>query len=115
MKTIVFAAIFVVGEFAVNKTLFRYLKKYFKVVTSEENSKPFAGFNISLFKGMLERFVIFFALVLNLSQILIVFGAIKIGTRLNERVKVQNDYFIIGNFLSIFLSISYYECYQKII
>lgn len=64
-------------------------------------SKPFLGMDISVFKGILERFVIFFCLSIGIQQILIVFGALKIGTRLvNQKTNtISNDYFLIGNLI----------------
>ena len=103
LKFIVLILIFIVGELVVNYSLFRYFKKYFFIQEFKENAKPFLGFDISTFKGMLERLVLFIALILNLSQILIVFGALKIGSRFDKSQKVLNDYFIIGNFTSILI------------
>jgi hypothetical protein len=93
------------------------LKKYFKVNqnSGEELSVKFLGLDISLFKGLLERFVLYFALTINLTQILIVYGAIKIGTRFEKNDKIKNDYFLIGNFSSIFVSIVYYFIFNKLI
>lgn len=39
---------------------------------------------IAIFKGILERLVLLVGLRMNYPQILIVFGAMKIGTRLSE-------------------------------
>jgi hypothetical protein len=106
-----FLSIYILGEILLNLTFFNYLKKYFKVdkITSpDETNDKFLGFDISIFKGLLERLVLFFALTINLSQILIVYGAIKIGTRFEKNDKIKNDYFLIGNLSSIFFSIIYY-------
>ena len=110
-----FVLIFVIGEIIINITFFNYLKKYFKVNqnSEEEISDKFLGLDISLFKGLLERFVLYFALTINLTQILIVYGAIKIGTRFEKNDKIKNDYFLIGNFSSIFVSILYYFIFNK--
>lgn len=112
-----FVLIFIVGELLMNKTFFRYLKSYFKVDISSGNQsvKKFLGFEISIFKGLLERFVLFFALAIDMSQILIVYGALKIGTRFEKNDKIKNDYFLIGNFSSIFISIVYYFIFKKLI
>ena len=112
-----FVLIFLIGEIVINLTFFNYLKKYFKVgkKSEEESVSNFLGFEISIFKGLLERFLLYFALSINLTQILIVYGAIKIGTRFEKNDKIKNDYFLIGNFSSIFISIVYYFIYTKII
>ena len=109
MNLIFFCLIFIIGEITLNLTFFRYLKKYFEVEKLSENGeKKFLGTEISLFKGILERFLIYFSLTIGLSQVLIVFGAIKIGTRFEKNDKIKNDYFLIGNFSSILFSIVYY-------
>lgn len=112
-----FVLIFLVGEILMNITFFKYLKEYFKVekISGDESLSKFLGFEISIFKGLLERFVLYFALTINLTQILIVYGAIKIGTRFEKNDKIKNDYFLIGNFSSIFISIVYYFIFTKLI
>lgn len=117
LKFGVFLAIFILGELIVNRTIFRYIKNYFNDSISDElqvDQKKFLGFSISVFKGIIERFLIYYALILNISQILIVFGAIKIGTRFDKNNKIKNDYFIVGNFFTILISILYYYFYEKI-
>ncbi|MBA4258941.1 MAG: hypothetical protein C0446_07240 [Chitinophaga sp.] len=112
-----FALIFLVGEIIFNMTFLKYLKKYFKVgktTPTEEEDNKFLKFDISIFKGLLERLVLFFALSISLTQILIVYGAIKIGTRFDRNDKIKNDYFLIGNFSSILISILYYFIFSKI-
>lgn len=112
-KLLLLLLIFLIGEIIINNTLFRYIRKYFQAPASSGN-KHFMGFDISTFKGLLERFVLFVALLLNFSQILIVFGAIKIGTRIDDKsVKVNNDYFIIGNFFTLLIAFLYWFIYKK--
>ena len=58
----------------------------------------------SWLKGFLERIFLTFLLLAGLQGgALVLFGAIKLGTRLesDKGHKVSNDYFVIGNFLSI--------------
>jgi len=67
----------------------------------------------SVIKGNLERLFLFLPLVNGLPQSFIVFGAIKIGTRLKGKEdKVSNDYFLVGNLMSLILSVSYYLIYD---
>ncbi|MBK7957313.1 MAG: hypothetical protein IPK03_03890 [Bacteroidetes bacterium] len=120
IKTLVFGSIFILGELTMNYTLFSYLKKYFgfnERMANQENktNKPFLGINLSVFKGLLERFVIYICLVLGISQVLIVFGAIKIGTRFDKTKEVTNDYFLIGNFCSILIAVFYFFVYNKLL
>jgi hypothetical protein len=113
---LIFAVIFVVGEILLNTTFFPYLKKYFEVnkVSGDKSNTKFLFFEISIFKGLLERFVLYFALSINLAQILIVYGAIKIGTRFEKNDKVKNDYFLIGNFSSILFAIIYFYLFSQL-
>jgi hypothetical protein len=61
----------------------------------------FSGY--SIFKGVLERSFLTISLLLGYENILLVFGALKLGTRLEKdaELDVSNDYFLIGNLLSI--------------
>ena len=74
----------------------------------------------SFIKGILERFFILYSLLSNLPHALTLFGALKLGTRLksSEDVKTENskieeskynDYYLIGNLISVMLSIFYYN------
>ena len=55
----------------------------------------------SIFKGVLERLFLIIGLLAGYPQVIIAFGAIKIGTRFQKDSKISNDYFIIGNFTSL--------------
>ena len=67
--------------------------------------KPFDS--LSIFKGVLERLVLFIALLNNIPQILIAFSAMKIATRLHEDTEnqISNAYFLVGNLLSILIAV----------
>ena len=62
-----------------------------------------------MLKGMVERFVLAFALAKGLPQILIFFGAMKLGTRLKSDIETEhfNNYFLVGNLISVLLAICY--------
>ena len=61
---------------------------------------------LSIFKGIIERLVLFTALIHSYPQMLIAFGAMKLGTRLHDEqdARISNTYFLVGNLLSIFLA-----------
>lgn len=70
---------------------------------------------VPVIKGLLERFVLTFGLSAGLPQVLIFFGAIKIGTRISDGTSEysglslnKNDYYLIGNLISVGLSMFYY-------
>jgi len=53
---------------------------------------------------------------IGVAPILIVFEALKIGTRLKSPDdKIQNDYFLVGNLSSIFISVIYVYIFEKTI
>ncbi len=56
---------------------------------------------LSVFKGLLERIFLITGLLLGFPQVIIAFGALKIGTRFQRNSKISNDYFLIGNFISL--------------
>lgn len=55
--------------------------------------------------GMVERLVLFVGLSMGIQTIVVLVGAIKIGTRIapqeEEVRKVKADYFVIGNLVSV--------------
>lgn len=61
----------------------------------------------AILKGVLERLVLFTALLHDYPQILIAFAAMKLGTRLHheEGSEISNTYFLVGNLFSIFIAI----------
>ncbi len=106
---IIYLSVFLVGEI-IAYFLFRFVDTYFrKKLTSIEPAKTREDY-IAIFKGVLERCFIYISLLNNLPHALTVFGALKIGTRLEEEKKhrVSNDYFFIGNMLSVLMAILYY-------
>ena len=98
---VLFLKIFLVGE-AAAYFIFLLVKRKF-----DEEWKW--RIDLQTVKGWLERIFLFLCLVYNLPHALIAFGAIKIGTRVNNRENnVSNDYFFIGNMISLLLVILYY-------
>ncbi len=100
-KTLLFILIFLCAELLALLIFYLVRKKYDPNNTSWKNS---------LFKGILERFILFLGLVSQINTILIFFGALKLGTRLKEQqeTKISNDYFLVGNLLSVTIAISNY-------
>ena len=62
-------------------------------------------------KGLAERAFLTFALVNNLPQALTFFAALKIATRIQDEDKISNDFYLLGNLLSITLGIVYSKIY----
>lgn len=60
-------------------------------------------------KGLLERLALLTGLVLQFPQVLIFFGALKIGTRLSSETSDEgSNYFIIGNLTSVLFAFATY-------
>lgn len=77
----------------------------------------------SMLKGILERIFLSYSLYQGFPHVLTLFGALKLGTRLKradkedteENIKKEtayNDYYLIGNFISVALSIFYYSLFK---
>ncbi len=66
------------------------------------------GFSLRpMLLGVLERLFLYVGLMQGFGQTLILFGALKIGARLkNEKDKISNDYFLVGNLVSVLLVFS---------
>lgn len=112
--TIIFILIFIIGEILSNLLVFHRMKKYFGVKPG--TSGKFLFSSLSVWKGIIERFVIYFGLTLGFSSVLIVYGALKIGTRIGESKEDRNmtDYFLVGNFCSLLIVFIYFYSYMKI-
>lgn len=91
MNWIWFILAYIIMECVING-VFHIVSKRLK---SEENR------GISVFKGVLERAFLIIGLMAGYPQVIIAFGALKIGTRFQKNSKISNDYFLIGNFISL--------------
>ncbi|MEX0928544.1 MAG: hypothetical protein WDZ53_03995, partial [Balneolales bacterium] len=69
-------------------------------------------------KGIMERITLYVGLVHGFPQIIIAFGAFKIATRLRDNEqeddRVSNDYFLVGNLISLFFVMFYAIIYNFI-
>jgi len=61
----------------------------------------------SILKGVLERVFITFVITINLPNALTVFAALKIATRIKDDSKISNDFYLIGNIISLSMAILY--------
>lgn len=69
----------------------------------------------SVLKGILERCFLFLALANGFPHAMTVFGALKIATRLRDKDdRITNDYFLIGNLLSVTLAMIYFLVWKSI-
>jgi hypothetical protein len=102
MKYLTATVIFVIGEL-VGLLIFAAVKRAIGPPKTSPARKA------SVVKGILERAVLFTGLLHGFPQILIAFGALKLGTRLYEDKEsdISNSYFLVGNLISILLAMLY--------
>lgn len=92
--------IFIIGELA-SLLIFAIVRKSFP------DGTIFKRPDVQTFKGILERLVLFIGLINGYATVLVVFGALKLGTRLHEEGPSHgpsNNYFLVGNFLSLLIA-----------
>lgn len=97
---LVYSSVFVIGEILAI-LVFLILRR--SVAGTAIFKKP----DIETCKGILERLVLFTGLMGGYSTVLVMFGALKLGTRLHDEndKNLSNNYFLIGNLLSAFIAI----------
>lgn len=91
---------FVVGE-GVAFLVFRSLNMKFSGLAKKTDKWSIA-------KGFLERIVLLTGLLTGFPQVLILFGALKIGTRIKNEHPVSNDYYFVGNMVSVLFVLVYF-------
>ncbi len=103
MANIFYLFLFVLaGETSIHVLLF-ILSKIF----GKEKRDKVTG--LSIFKGMLERTFVVVTLHFDMVSSLTLLGALKIATRIKDTDdKVSNDFFLIGNLISVLFAIVYY-------
>ncbi len=111
LQFLIYSAVFIIGEILVT-TLFRvviYLFFQGKEYEQEDTHTPKISKWRSIAKGVIERLFLYISILQNFPQSLFIFGAIKVGTRLesDKTKRVSTDLFIIGNFLSVLAVLGY--------
>ena len=76
----------------------------------------------SLLKGFVERVFLVVSLINGYPHSLTLFGALKLATRLKredsedkEKESVYNDFYLIGNFISVMMAIWYVFLYNEFV
>lgn len=91
----------------------------YTIITPKDRKTKYLDFK-SIAKGLIERAFLTYGLLNGFPHVLTLFGALKLGTRLKSADNEQteegrqkedsyNDYYLIGNFISVALSIVYYN------
>ena len=95
------------------------LTAFYTYITPKNKQAKLLDFK-SIFKGLLERGFLTYSLLSGFPHVLTLFGALKLGTRLKhgdventkegrKKETIYNDYYLIGNFVSVALSIYYFN------
>lgn len=89
---------FAIGELIALVTFRRVRSVYAPQIEGKPSTSRTA-----LYKGLLERLVIYLGLLMNYGVIIAAFGAFKLGTRWKEEQPsaISNDYFLVGNLISL--------------
>jgi len=62
----------------------------------------------SVLKGLIERAFVLITLWFNLTSALTLLGALKIATRIKDEDKISNDFFLLGNLISVLFGVLYF-------
>jgi hypothetical protein len=69
-----------------------------------------------MFKGVLERTFVVVTLNFDMVSALTLLGALKIATRIKDTEdKISNDFFLIGNLMSVMFAVVYFVIIRKLI
>lgn len=99
-----FIAIYILIEVVSNLTIFPLLSKIYS--TKKESGEKIAPW----LKGVIERICLISGLLLNYPHVLVAFGALKIGTKLDksgDETKKDTEYYLIGNLISILIAFAF--------
>jgi hypothetical protein len=101
--------VIVIGELVIHFLFFLLSKLFGKDKKDKING-------ISIFKGILERTFILVSFHFNMTSALTLLGALKIATRIKDTEdRVSNDFFLVGNLISVLFGIAYYILLKELI
>ena len=103
-QTISFLGLYLISEL-IAFFVFRRVRKHF--LGGYGSARP-------MWSGIIERFFLYLCILTGIYHGFTLFGALKIGTRIKaDENKVSNDYFLIGNMISVSLVLLTAYIYQK--
>ncbi len=103
-QTISFLVLYLISEL-IAFFVFRRVRKHF--LGGYGSARP-------MWNGIIERFFLYLCILTGIYHGFTLFGALKIGTRIKaDENKVSNDYFLIGNMISVSLVLLTAYIYQK--
>lgn len=131
LKTIfIFALAYVIGEL-IAYIVFTFIRNKFKSNTlddeasnssTDDRSEDSVTFDnndnskktVEIVRGLVERGFLTICFINGIFQGLIVFGTLKVATRLSDKSdNISNSYYLIGNMVSILISFLQYGLYLK--
>lgn len=99
--------IIVIAAIAAGEVIIHVLLYFISKMIGKTSRDRISG--TSIFKGILERAFILVTLRFDLASSLTLLGALKIATRIKDQEdKVSNDFFVIGNLISVLFGITYF-------
>jgi hypothetical protein len=104
---LLFLLVIFVGEIIFH-LVFYIVRRVFGLVSTGNTARE-------VFKGVLERLMISIGLAHGIITIIIAFGALKVATKLSlsasdqepDQVQTHNDYFLVGNVMSLIFAMAY--------
>ncbi|MFC0184100.1 hypothetical protein SAMN04515674_102356 [Pseudarcicella hirudinis] len=109
LKLVMFIGLFVISEMLIAFLFAITAQLFYKRI----------GFDFrSIIKGVIERLFLLIALVNGYAHALTFFSALKLATRLKHEEKAENvdkynDYYLIGNLVSVIFAIIYVYIWQN--
>ncbi len=96
------ATVFIAGEILAF-FVFAYIRRIFGGQSSDKVAQA------AILKGIIERLFIYAGLLNDFPHVITALAALKLGTRLADdtTTRISNDYFLVGNLVSILLAILY--------
>ncbi len=103
------SGIILLGEFIVH-LVFHLVSRFIGKANRDKISRT------SILKGLIERAFVVLVLYFNLTSALTLLGALKIATRIRDAEdKVSNDFFVLGNLISVIFGILYFVIINNLI
>lgn len=98
--------------------LFYFLSEFVALFIFKSIRKKYlgsSGSNRPMWNGIIERVFLYLCIFTEVYHGITLFGALKIGTRIKaDESKVTNDYFLIGNIISVSLVLPTSHLYKNL-
>lgn len=105
-----FLVLYIAVELLSNLTVFPLLNKVYGAKKESGEKMP------PWLKGVVERICLVSGLLLTFPHVLVAFGALKIGTKLDRNeaeTKKDTEYYLVGNLVSILIAFAFVFLYKN--